>query len=316
MPILDFKEIAEAHIPNGKQDTFEMFCQQVLQHLGFSIESVPDRGPDGGKDLLCIEHQNGILDRTEIRWLVSCKHKSTSGTSVGVKDEENIIDRIAQHKADGFIGFYSTVVSSSLNDRFNVLKEKTKIKILNCEEIETVLLSNAEGEQIAARFFPVSYNKWKLENKKPSNILTKYEPLVCDCCGKDLFQDIHKHQYGSIICFVEKESNLEKDDYTQHIVDVFLACKGNCDMKLGQVYRKAQCITTWEDIGDLIIPTRYLSWYMAIINSVYYGKTTYDQKAFEKIKNILITLSQLVLRHQSQDDIQRLESLAELPEYI
>jgi hypothetical protein len=33
-------------------EDWELFAQDFLREFGFSIESQPDRGPDGGKDLL------------------------------------------------------------------------------------------------------------------------------------------------------------------------------------------------------------------------------------------------------------------------
>jgi len=44
MPILNFKEIPEAHIANGEQDRFEMFARDFLEYLGYKIISNPDRG--------------------------------------------------------------------------------------------------------------------------------------------------------------------------------------------------------------------------------------------------------------------------------
>ncbi len=73
MPILDFTEIAPANEPSGKQDTFELFARDFLELLGFKIESGPDRGQDGGRDLLVTEVRQGILSSTPFLWLVSCK---------------------------------------------------------------------------------------------------------------------------------------------------------------------------------------------------------------------------------------------------
>ena len=87
--ILDFKEIPEAHIANGKQDTFEMFARDFFETFGFIIEEGPDRGADGGRDLIIKEKRLGILGETEIKWLVSCKHKAHSGNSVLSTDEQN-----------------------------------------------------------------------------------------------------------------------------------------------------------------------------------------------------------------------------------
>lgn len=75
MAVLDFKEIPEAHVANGLQDTFELFAREFLEFMGFKIISIPDRGADGGVDLIVEEHRHGIGGVTIVRWLVSCKHK-------------------------------------------------------------------------------------------------------------------------------------------------------------------------------------------------------------------------------------------------
>ena len=51
MPVLDFKEIPEAHKATGLQDTFELFSRDFLVFLGYKIISDPDRGADGGVDI-------------------------------------------------------------------------------------------------------------------------------------------------------------------------------------------------------------------------------------------------------------------------
>lgn len=76
-----------------------------MKFLNLNIISTPDRGADGGSDLICVESGNGSFGSTQIRWLVSCKHKAHSGASVTPKDEQNITDRLEQHKANGFISF-------------------------------------------------------------------------------------------------------------------------------------------------------------------------------------------------------------------
>ena len=44
MPILNFKEIPEAHIATGMQDTFELFARDFLSFMGYKIVTDPDRG--------------------------------------------------------------------------------------------------------------------------------------------------------------------------------------------------------------------------------------------------------------------------------
>ncbi|WP_197065034.1 hypothetical protein, partial [Vibrio hyugaensis] len=117
---------------NIADENWEFFATDVLNSLGFTIIEYPSRGPDGGKD--------SIVEREGIRYIVSCKHFYCSGRAVGVSDEESITDRINQHDAQGFIGFYSTVISSSLSSRMSALEQKEyKFKVYDRDFISDLL---------------------------------------------------------------------------------------------------------------------------------------------------------------------------------
>ena len=60
--------------------------------------------------------------------LFPVKHYAESGRSVGTNDETNITDRLKQHKAEGFIGFYSTIASSALVNRLKELHDQGTIE--------------------------------------------------------------------------------------------------------------------------------------------------------------------------------------------
>ena len=185
--ILDFKEIPEAHIPNGMQDTFEMFARDFFKEIGFTIDEGPDRGADNGRDLIVKERRIGLLGETEIIWLVSCKHKAHSGKSILDNDEENILNRVHQNHADGFIGFYSTIPSSSLQKNIKNMLGESKYKIFDRESIETILISENKTDLIE-RYFPESFKKIQNQKYRISNFIDEYIPLKCYCCGKDLLK--------------------------------------------------------------------------------------------------------------------------------
>ena len=201
MALIDFKEIPKANIADGKQDIFELFAREFFTALGFSIVEDPDRGQDGGRDIIISESRTGIINDTEIRWLVSCKHKIHSGLSVNASDGEDISDRIQAHHCDGFIGFYSTIVSSPLNRKLEALKDKYEIQIFDREKIERILLENREANKLIRRFFPKSYSE--IDLKSPSNLLSKYAPLRCKVCGKDLLHRDILDKYKGIVVFVQ-----------------------------------------------------------------------------------------------------------------
>lgn len=167
MPQLDFKEIAQGNVSTGEQDSFELFARDFMEIMGYEILSGPDRGSDLGRDIIVQEARQGIGGTTFIRWLVSCKHKAHSATSVGLTDEQNILDRVATHNCNGFIGFYSTLPASSLTKMLEGLKQQKtdfNYQIIDKEKIERILLSTGPGLGLAARFFPDSYNKWAKTN--------------------------------------------------------------------------------------------------------------------------------------------------------
>jgi len=177
MSVIDFKEISQANLANGNQDEFELFARDFFAYLGYKIISEPDRGQDGGKDILIQESRIGIGGETKILWLVSCKHFSHSnsgkGRSVGVDDEVNIVDRLSSNKCDGFIGFYSTIASSGLTQKLQGLSEDQhkEFKIFHHGIIEGSLLKYPEGVRLARRYFSKSMKLWDESREKTENIL-------------------------------------------------------------------------------------------------------------------------------------------------
>jgi hypothetical protein len=166
MSVLDFKEIPQANLANGKQDEFELFARDFLVYLGYKIISEPDRGQDGGKDILIQECRTGIGGETKVVWLVSCKHFAHSnqgkGKAVGVDDEINVSDRLSSSKCDGFIGFYSTIASSGLNQKLKEISEdkRKEYQLFHRGNIEYSLFRFTEGLQVARRYFPKSMKLW------------------------------------------------------------------------------------------------------------------------------------------------------------
>jgi hypothetical protein len=57
MSLIDFSEIPDS----GEE--WESFSRDFLVELGYAVDSPPDRGADGGKDLLVVEQLKGTLNR-------------------------------------------------------------------------------------------------------------------------------------------------------------------------------------------------------------------------------------------------------------
>ncbi|MFF2909771.1 hypothetical protein [Paenibacillus sp. NPDC057934] len=176
MPALDFREIPRANGSNGQQDTFELLAKEFFRLLNMRIIIGPDRGQDGGRDLIVEEQRQGVLGTTVFKWLVSCKHKAHSCKSVLDSDEQDITDRVCSHGAKGFIGFYSTLPSSGLSSKLERLKQKRLLdyKIFDSSDIEAALLDNAKGVKIAKRYFPISYAKWKHDSKFQTTFIRQH----------------------------------------------------------------------------------------------------------------------------------------------
>lgn len=164
MPALDFREIALAH-KGTDRDQFELFARDFLVAEGFSIVTPPDRGPDLGRDLVVKEVRDGPGGQTEVLWLVSCKHKVESGNAVGHADETNMRDRLETHNCNGFIAFYSTLPSTTLSAHLDALRPRYGLLIFDKESIEKKILDSPKGRAIAARYMPISFQKWVLSSQ-------------------------------------------------------------------------------------------------------------------------------------------------------
>lgn len=156
MARLNFREIEPASGASEDRDQFEKFAKQFFESvLKLEIAKGPSRGPDGGVDLL-VKSKGG--DPTDT-WLVSCKHFARSGDSVGRSAEEDIIDRLHEHGATTFVGFYSTIASSGLEQKLERLRDRKgiKFKLFNSADIESYLLDSTPGIVLAKRYFPDSF---------------------------------------------------------------------------------------------------------------------------------------------------------------
>jgi hypothetical protein len=313
MPVLDFSEIPEAHIATGQQDTFELFAREFLEYIGFQIVQGPDRGADGGKDLIVRELRKGVGGETAINWLVSCKHKAHGGSSVSVNEELDIRDRVAANMCQGFIGFYSTLPSSGLTTKLEGLKDRFEYQIYDREKIEGNLLNSSKGINITKRYFPVSMQKWQRNKPKPEKFFWEFSGLTCDYCGKDL---LDPERSGIVVMWEKTHEHRENNDIDEY-VDIYCCCKGNCDRTLKAKYysKYEHVIDGWEDIPDIAIPTVYIKW----INSIFielHHKAKYSESAFNKIRKIMLELFPYISRELTDEEKENVEDLSKFPSYL
>jgi hypothetical protein len=291
-------------------EMWELFVRDLLVELGFIIESGPDRGADGGKDIIAREIVKGNLGSHEFRWLVSCKHFAHSNKSVTEKDEPNILERVHSFKAYGFIGAYSTIPSSGLNSRLKSLKETgdlSNYRILDSKVIESHCISTGFSN-LLMRYFPESY-----KSIKPLHVIfDKYYPLKCKSCGKDLLTEMYKKHYSGNIIMEAKYDT----DGNYLIRDIYCVCKSlECDRK-DVVDDDEGYHTLWEDLADACLPTWYLRWICTTLNNLRSGKYKYTDHAFDKEKELILTLGQKVLRDMTKEERERTAKLTWIKESL
>lgn len=231
--IIDFKEIPKANGSEGEQDRFEQFACDFFETCQYSIEYRPSRGADGGKDLIIKESTKH--SQSELKWLVSCKHYGHSRNSVGVEVEVNILERVEAHNCHGFMGFYSTSISSSLASRLNELKAKIHTNFFDNARIESSILSinPNDRDRILQTYFPLSFSNYVQEQRKnrvvnqkkklQGNIGNSYNDLLRASLDAAILLDIEKIKeeflYGD---WQEKRSPLFKlyryTDYNNFLI--------------------------------------------------------------------------------------------------
>lgn len=306
MPILDFKEIPPA-TGGAARDQFELFAREFLGSIGFKIVVGPDRGADAGRDLVIEELRTGVAGETRVRWLVSCKHKAHSGSSVTPEDEQDIHDRVRTHNCDGFLGFYSTVPSSGLATKLNVSELPFEVQVFDNEKMEKHLLT-ASGLPLAKRFFPVSVGAWQREHPGIAKIFANEPTLDCWYCKKSL---LHPELHGIVVIL----TSLSQDKKPRETKHVYWCCKGQCDRALEQRYSGDECVDGWDDIPDIIAPVAYIRWVTVILNQLQRGDKFSDE-AFKSIKDLLLNLFPLVARDMTEKERNRISDLSAIPHYL
>ncbi len=156
-------------------EEWEKFSVHVLQEVGFIPISHPAYGVDGGQDYL--------VEKNDLKYLVSCKHYIKSGKHVGTNDEQNISDRLLQFNATGFIGFYSTVITTGLQKRLDEICNNLQYNyyIFGPQEITRIMQSM---DTKILQCFGLYPNKYYMNVPKQN-----YQPLKCVVCGKDILSD-------------------------------------------------------------------------------------------------------------------------------
>lgn len=170
MPILDFRELSRSTSNSPAGEDLEGLVRELGKLLGLN----PDwsgRGADQGRDLFFTEIRKGALGSRKLRWLVSCKDLARSGRSVSETDVGSVSDKLAQHKADGFLLATTTTVSTGLKSLLDGLNERGVVETMvwDRHELEHLLLRDANVGLIK-RFLPESYAAYQRLSNLPQTL--------------------------------------------------------------------------------------------------------------------------------------------------
>lgn len=193
--MLDFKELDK----DGKE--FELLIRELLFAKGYKVYW-SGVGPDGGRDLLCIEERQSFFAPDKKRWLIQCKHNAHSKKSVSIEDLDDIVDSCMQHDATGFILACSTQPSSAVVNRLEAITNNPKNNITaiywDYVSIEQVL-SCPTLWRIAQRFFPISAEAttWKVyATEQPNHWVVSYKGHYFHLANR--IGSYHEHHFNSI----------------------------------------------------------------------------------------------------------------------
>ncbi len=192
---------------NMSDEEWEHFAVEVLKSVGFQLHSLPAYGIDGGKEF--------IVSLDSVKYIVSCKHFIKSGKHVGVDNEINITDRLSQFGANGFLGFYSTCITTGLQNRLDGICNNGNYRYCIFSPTEIIQVMKSMDTKVLQSFglYPHKYYINVMEDE--------YKPLNCMVCGKDCLTDEtipnsligiaklrngkYEYIYGCKPCFIKAE---------------------------------------------------------------------------------------------------------------
>lgn len=295
--MIDFKEIATG-------ERWELFTQAFLQQLGFTIEIPPGRGSDRGRDMTVsvdVRGQDGSLHK--FVWLVSCKHNAISNTSVTPSVEEDVPARVRQHRANGFMGFYSTIPSQGLVDRIEGVKSPHDVQavlFIHGAEISRLLISRGMTF-LMAQYLPRSLAALRPVHPTFGNPI----PLLCEACGKDLLQDSILRPGGGMVIF--------RHDYNiSQITSVHLSCKGKCNSAIEYRHSGDGVDFPWIELRDYLNPALFMVMMQEHMNQMRHIPLSFSDSAHDKYMQIFSALSQRTFRITTEEDLEHYNSYMEM----
>jgi hypothetical protein len=300
---IDFNEIST------ESDLWGQFAQDFMRNLGFNIESQLIKLSDDSYEFCISEQASGKFNWIPFKWLVSCRHKSSTRLAVKESEEAESLERIIRNNADGFIGFYSTSASPAILLHLDSLKTKGNIKdykIIDSKFIEPYLTTPA-FDLITSRYFP----NYALGRQAIHIYQEKYLPINCEHCKKDLLETLYTNDNQGVVVRLRLRKSEPEQELPDTITKVYFACKGECDEQLQTKYCKntTQSTASWAFISDLIIPSAYLERVVALINQIGRDGVVYEPEALETEEYLCRALAQRTLRPPAAGEIIRTKKM-------
>lgn len=218
-------------------EEWEYFAVEVLKYAGFQIVTVPAYGVDGGRDFsVCFG---------DARYIVSCKHYIQSGRHVGIDDEINISDRLLQFNANGFIGFYSTGITTGLQNRLDAICKNKNLAYYIFVPQKIIEIMQLMDSKILQSFglYPHKYYMNVREDE--------YKPLKCMFCGKDCLSD---EMIPNSLVALAKLSN-GKYEYVYGCKPCFRKVELFGHLEMEQALH-ITWLQGWEDMIDILIENK------------------------------------------------------------
>ncbi|MCT8467813.1 restriction endonuclease [Chromohalobacter canadensis] len=298
--LFDFKEISQGNVADGNQDHFELFAQDLLKAKGFYVERSVTRGRDGKKDMIVSEVMKGAVGEKKVFALVSCKHNAHSGKSVNDVIFDNVNSVLQQYDCEVFIGFYSTVVSSGVEEELQRHKDSraSSLKgyhIVDRSVIVEWLVETAETLNVFKRHMPVSYRRY-ISSDSFSGVYSEVPTAACHYCGVDVFDgfDGNVHTIREV-----KYQGFSDCVEVNKIRDVYFTCSEHADIRkcdYSQNFQGSCIVHDKSKVLSCVSPLGYIKKLMDDVRLIRSGYYSFDDDSFRKWSNLQRALFYFVSR--------------------
>lgn len=217
---------------NMSDEEWEKFAVEVLRCVGFQICTMPAYGTDGGKDFIV---------SNPAKFIVSCKHYIGSGNHVGQDDEKNISDRLLQFGVTGFIGFYSTGITTGLQNRLDAICKNGNYSYMIFDAQKIIQIMQYMDTKVLQSYglYPHKYYMNVSEDE--------YKLLKCMICGRDILTD--ENIPNSLVGVAQYKDGTYEYAYGCKPCFINIKLHYNAHLEMEQALHLRQ-LQGWEDMVD------------------------------------------------------------------